>query len=161
MLISKELNAAINEEIGLELFASNQYLNTASYFDGLGLRKLAGMFVKQSDEERAHAIKFVHYLDEVGGTVEIPAVAAPKATFASVEEAVAEALHWELEVTARINAMMTLAVDQKDYAGQDFLRWFVTEQVEEVSTMENLLKVVKVSGERSLLMVEAYLVHNE
>jgi ferritin len=57
--------------------------------------------------------------------------------------------------------MMTLAVDQKDYAAQDFLRWFVTEQVEEVSTMENLLKVVRVSGERSLLMVEAYLVHNE
>jgi ferritin len=78
-----------------------------------------------------------------------------------VEEAVALALHWELEVTARVNAMMTLAVDQKDYAAQDFLRWFVTEQVEEVSTMENLLKVVRISGERSLLMVEAYLVHNE
>jgi ferritin len=78
-----------------------------------------------------------------------------------VEDAVALALQWELEVTARVNAMMTLAVDQKDYAAQDFLRWFVTEQVEEVSTMENLLKVVRVSGERSLLMVEAYLVHNE
>jgi ferritin len=161
MLISKELNAAFNEEIGLELFASNQYLNIASYFAGIGLKKLAGMFFKQADEERAHAIKFVRYIDDVGGAVEIPAVSAPKATFTSVEDAVALALHWELEVTARVNAMMTLAVDQKDYAAQDFLRWFVTEQVEEVSTMENLLKVVRVSGERSLLMVEAYLVHNE
>jgi ferritin len=161
MMISKELNAAFNEEIGLELFASNQYLNIASYFDGLGLKKLAGMFRKQADEERAHAIKFVRYIDEVGGAVEIPAVAAPKPAFTTVEEAVALALHWELEVTARVNAIMTLAVDQKDYAAQDFLRWFVTEQVEEVSTMENLLKVVRVSGERSLLMVEAYLVHNE
>jgi bacterioferritin B len=161
MLISKELNAAFNEEIGLELFASNQYLNIASYFDGVGLKKLAGMFFKQADEERAHAIKFVRYIDEVGGAVEIPAVPAPKTAFGSVEEAVALALHWELEVTARVNTMMTLAVDQRDYAAQDFLRWFVTEQVEEVSTMENLLKVVRVSGERSLLMVEAYLVHNE
>jgi ferritin len=161
MLISKELNAAFNEEIGLELFASNQYLNIASYFAGLGLKKLAGMFFKQAEEERAHAIKFVRYLDDVGGSVEIPAVQAPTHAFASVEEAVALALHWELEVTARVNAMMTLAVEQKDYAAQDFLRWFVTEQVEEVSTMENLLKVVRVSGERSLLMVEAYLVHNE
>jgi ferritin len=161
MLISKELNAAFNEEIGLELFASNQYLNIASYFDGVGLKKLAGMFFKQAEEERAHAIKFVRYIDEVGGAVEIPAVPAPTFAFGSVEEAVALALHWELEVTARVNAMMTLAVDQKDYAAQDFLRWFVTEQVEEVSTMDNLLKVVRVSGERSLLMVEAYLVHNE
>ena len=161
MLISKELNAAFNEEIGLELFASNQYLNIASYFDGIGLKQLAGMFFKQAEEERAHAVKFVHYVDEVGGAVEIPAVSAPKSTFVSVEEAVALSLHWELEVTARVNAMMTLAVDQKDYAAQDFLRWFVTEQVEEVSTMETLLKVVKVSGERSLLMVEAYLVHNK
>jgi len=160
-MISKELNAAFNEEIGLELFASHQYLTIASYFDGIGLKKLAGMFYKQSDEERAHAVKFVHYVDEVGGTVEIPVVAAPKAGFATVEEAVALALQWELEVTARVNAMMTMAVEQKDYAAQDFLRWFVTEQVEEVSTMENLLKVVRISGERSLLMVEAYLVHNE
>lgn len=161
MLISKELNAAFNEEIGLELFASNQYLNIASYFDSLGLKKLAGMFFKQADEERAHAVKFLHYVDEVGGAVEIPSVPAPKAAFVSVEEAVALALQWELEVTARVNAMMTLAADQKDYAAQDFLRWFVTEQVEEVSTMENLLKVVRLAGERSLMMVEAYLVHGE
>ena len=159
MLISKELNAAFNEEIGLELFASNQYLNIASYFDGVGLKKLAGMFFKQAEEERAHAIKFVRYIDEVGGGVEIPAVPAPKPAFASVEEAVALALHWELEVTARVNAMMTLAVDQKDHAAQDFLRWFVTEQIEEMSTMDTLLKVVKAAGERSLIMVEAYLVH--
>ena len=159
MLISKELNAAFNEEIGLELFASNQYLNIASYFDALGLKKLAGMFRKQAEEERAHAIKFVRYIDEVGGSVEIPAVQAPTHAFASVEEAVALALHWELEVTARINAMMTLAVEQRDYAAHDFLRWFVTEQLEEVSTMENLLKVVKQAGERNIIMLEAYLSH--
>jgi ferritin len=160
MLISKELTAAFNEEIGLEIFASNQYLNIASYFQGTGLRKLAAMFSKQADEERGHAVKLVHYLDEVGGAVEIPAIAAPKAAFKSVEEAVQLSLDWELEVTRRINAMMTLAIDQKDYAAQDFLRWFVTEQVEEVSTMDNLLKVVKAAGDRSLLVVEAYLVHN-
>jgi bacterioferritin B len=159
MLISKELNAAINEEIGLELFASHQYLNMASYFEGLALKKLAAMFRKQGDEEREHAVKFVHYLDETGGTVEIPAVPAPRATFASVEEAVKVSLDWELEVTRRINALMALAIAQKDYAGQDFLRWFVTEQVEEVATMDNLLKVVKAAGDRSLIMIEAYLVH--
>ena len=117
------------------------------------------MFRKQGDEEREHAVKFVHYLDETGGAVEIPAIQAPRATFASVEEAVKVSLDWEIEVTRRINALMALAIDQKDYAAQDFLRWFVTEQVEEVATMDNLLKVVRAAGERSLIVVEAYLVH--
>lgn len=159
MLISKELNAAINEEIGLELYASHQYLNMASYFDGLALKQLAAMFRKQGDEEREHAVKFMRYLDDTGGTVAIPAVQAPQAGFASVEAAVQVALDWELEVTRRINALMAMAIEQKDYAAQDFLRWFVTEQVEEVATMDNLLKVVKAAGERSLIVVEAYLVH--
>ncbi len=131
----------------------------AAYLEGLPLKKLAGLFSKQSDEERGHALKFVKYLNDVGGTVVIPAVAAPKPVYASVEDVIQEALKWETEVTNRINAMMTLAVDQKDYAAQDFLRWFVTEQVEEMATFDNLLKIVKAAGERSLIMVEAYLVH--
>jgi bacterioferritin B len=159
MLISKELTAAFNEEIGLELFASNQYLNMAAHLDGLALKKLAALFFTQADEERGHAIKFVKYLNDVGGVVEIPAIKAPQPVFKSVEEVIQRSLDWELEVTARLNAMMTTAVAQKDYAAQDFLRWFVTEQVEEVSTMENLLKVVKAAGERSLIMIEAYLAH--
>jgi ferritin len=159
MLISKELNASFNEEIGLELFASNQYLNMAAFLDGLPLKKLGAMFAKQADEERGHALKFVKYLTDVGGTVKIPAIDAPKATFKSVEEVIQKSLDWETEVTNRINAMMTMAIAQRDYAAQDFLRWFVTEQIEEMSTMDNLLKVVKAAGERSLIMVEAYLIH--
>jgi len=159
MLISKELTAAINEEIGLELFASNQYLNIAAYFEGLALKKLAKMFYKQSDEERGHALKFAKYVVEAGGELVVPAVEAPKAAFKSVEEAVRLSLDWELEVTRRCNALMALAIEQKDYIAQDFLRWFVTEQLEEVSTMEGLLKVVQQAGERNLIMLEAYLSH--
>jgi ferritin len=159
MLISKELNAAINEEIGLELFAANQYIEMAAYFDGLALRKMSKMFLKQAEEERSHGDKFIKYLMEADGDVKIPDVKAPKATFASVEEAVRLALDWELEVTTRINALMSLAIEQKDYIAQDFLRWFVTEQLEEVSTMSNLLKVVKQAGERNMIMLEAYLSH--
>jgi ferritin len=159
MLISKKLNAAFNEEIGLELFASNQYLNMSAYLEGQTLKTLAKMFAKQADEERGHGLKFVKYLIDVGGAVVIPAVPAPQAKFKSVEEVVQKSLEWEIEVTNRVNAMMTMAIAEKDYAAQDFLRWFVTEQVEEVSTMENLLKVVQAAGERSLIMVEAYLSH--
>src|SRR5512137_1444664 len=133
MLISKKLNAAFNEEIGLELFASNQYLNMAAYLESQALKKLAAMFAKQADEERGHALKLVKYLNDVGGAVVIPAVPAPQAKFKSVEEVVQKSLDWEVEVTARINEMMTLAIAEKDYAAQDCLRWFVTEQVEELA----------------------------
>jgi len=159
MLISEELNKAFNEEIGRELFASHQYIAIASYFDGRALKKLAEMFFKQSEEEREHAMKFVHYLNDVNGKVEIPAVQAPKNDFQSAEEAVRLALEWELEVTKHINDLMTLAIEQKDYAAQEFLDWFVKEQVEEVSTMQDLLQIVQQVGEHYLIMVEAYLSH--
>jgi ferritin len=161
MLISKELTAAINEEIGREFFASHQYTNIGCYFESLALRKLAAMFYKQADEERMHALKFVKYLNEVGATVEIPAIPAPKATFKSVEEAVQRSLDWEREVTRSCNALMGMAVDQRDFAAQDFLRWFVTEQVEEEASMGTLLQVVKAAGDRNLIMIEAYLVHQD
>ena len=159
MLISKKLNAAFNDEIGLELFASNQYLNMAAHLESIPLKKLAAMFLKQSDEERGHALKFVKYLNDVGGTVKIPAVQAPQATFKSVEELLQRSLDWEAEVTARVNALMAMAIEQDDYAAQEFLQWFVKEQVEEMSTMDNLLKIVRMAGERSLITIEAYLSH--
>ena len=100
------------------------------------------MFFKQADEERAPGLKFVDYIDDVGGAVD-PGRAGADADLRVGREAVKQALDRETEVTNRVNAMMTLAVEQKDYAAQDFLRWFVTEQVEEMATMDNLLKVVR------------------
>lgn len=161
MLISKELAAAINDQITHEMIASQQYAQIATYFESLALKKLAAMFYKQSDEERQHALKFLHYLAETGGEVTLQSIPAPKTKFASVEEAVQLSLDWEWEVTRRINALMDIAVEQKDYLGQDFLRWFVTEQLEEITTMENLLKIVQQAGERNLIMLEAYLSHGD
>jgi ferritin len=159
MLISKELNAAFVEEIGLELFSSHQYMVMAAWFDELALKKLSALFFKQGEEERTHAMKFIKYLMDAGGKVEIPAVKAPQSTYASVEEAIRASCDWEMEVTRRINALMSMAIDQKDYIAQDFLRWFETEQLEEVSSMDTLLKVVRQAGERNLIMLEAYLSH--
>lgn len=161
MLISPELNAAMNAEIGRELQSSHQYLNMAAYFDDRALKLLAKLFFQQADEERDHAMKFIHYLTQVDGKVGVPALEAPKADFQTVEEAIRLARDWELDITGHINDLMNLAIEQKDHAAQDFLRWFVTEQVEEVKTMTDLLKIVTAVGERNVIMVEAYLVHNE
>jgi hypothetical protein len=78
MMISQKLNAAINEEVGMEFFASNQYVAIAAYFEAKGLKGLAEMFYKQGDEERSHAMKFIRYVVLTGGTVQIPDVKAPQ-----------------------------------------------------------------------------------
>lgn len=161
MLISKELNAAINEQVGREFGASHQYANIATFFEERALKALGKMFYKQGEEEREHAMKFIHFLVDAGGKVEIPTIPAPKAAFETVEEAVKLSLDWEMEVTRRINALMDQAIKENNHIAQDFLRWFVTEQLEEVSTMDNLLKVVHQAGERNLIMLEAYLSHQD
>ncbi len=160
MHISKSLADLMNTQIGNELGASNQYLQIAAYFEGQAMKKLAEFFKKQSEEEREHALKFFDYLTEVGANVSIPAVAAPKYQIESAERAFQMSVDWELEVTRQIHAMLDLAIKEKDYAAQNFLQWFVAEQVEEVSSMETMLEVVKKAGEKNLLMVEAYLTHS-
>jgi ferritin len=157
MLISKTLNAAINEQIGHEFGAMLQYVGIATYFDGEALPRLAAHFYRQAEEERQHAMRLVHYLVEAGGTVAIPTVPAGKSGFTSAEEAVQLSLDQELTVTRQINALMDQAIQENDHAAQIMLNWFVTEQIEEVSSMDALLRMVKRAGESGLLFVEQFL----
>jgi ferritin len=158
MLISEKLTREMNDQVGRELAASNQYVNIAAYFDSESLPELATFFYRQADEERIHAMKFVHYIAEAGGKVAVPAVEEPSAAIESAEHAAKLSLEWELEVTNQINNLMSMAVDEKDFIAQEFLRWFVNEQLEEVSTMDQLLSVIRRAGEGGLLFVEDFLV---
>ena len=159
MLISKELEAGLNEQIGSEFGASLQYVNIATYFDADSLPQLAAFFYRQAEEEKMHAMKFAHYIVEAGGQVRIPDVEGPKYDFTSAKEAAQAAFDWEMEVTRQINALMDLAIKQNDHIAQEFLRWFVSEQLEEVSTMDTLLTVIDRAGE-NLLWVEDFLARN-
>jgi bacterioferritin B len=161
VLISRDLANAINQQIANEFGASMQYLSIAAHFQQRNLTLLAKLFFDQAEEERQHAVKFVKYLVDAKGSLQIPAVAAAKPTFASAEEAAQAAYDWELEVTKQINGLMDIAQKANDYLAQGFLQWFVDEQLEELNKMERILSAIKQSGERNLLMVEAYLVHIE
>jgi len=160
-MISPALAKAFNAQIGHEFGASMQYVSIAAHFQRSQLTLLAKLFFKQAEEEREHAMKFVKYLLDTKGDLQIPAILAPAPAFPSAEAAVAAALKWEQEVTAQITALMDLAVKDNDYLGQSFLQWFIDEQLEEVVKMDRLLSVIRQSGEKNLLMVEAYLVHIE
>jgi ferritin len=99
----------------------------------------------------------VKYILDAGGNVEIPAIPAPRTGFKSAEEAVALSVGWEKTVTKQINNLMELSLKESDFATQGFLTWFINEQVEEVSSMETLLKMIQRAGEANLLYVESYL----
>jgi bacterioferritin B len=159
MLISSELNAAINAQIGNEYGASLQYLSIAGFFQRQKLSLLAKLFFGQAEEEKEHALKFAHFVLDTQGDLRLPEIRAPKPDFSSAEEAVQAALNWEIEVTGQIRRLMDQAVGDSDYLAQGFLQWFIDEQLEETNKMDQLLNVIRRAGEKNLLMVEAYLVH--
>lgn len=157
MLANDKLIQAFNQQIGNEMGASMQYIAIASYFDSETLPELAKFFYRQSEEERDHAMKFVKFINDVGGRVRIPDLPAPKADFASAEDAVAKALSWEEEVTRQIYDLVEIAKEDRNYVGVRFLDWFVEEQLEEVTTMNDVLSVIRRAGPDRLLFVEEYL----
>ena len=161
MLISKTVNKAINQQIGNELGAFLQYVSIASYFANEGLLELSAFFYKQADDEREHGMRFVRYVVDCGGRVEIPAIAAPKNAFANVVDAVDLSLKWETEVTGQINKLVELAVKENDHITQNFLQWFLREQLEETSTMDTLLKVAQRAGDNALLVEDFVARHGD
>lgn len=156
MPVAPDVIESLNAQLGRELEAHLQYLAISSWFDSEGLPELTGFFARQAAEEHVHAMKFLAYIQDVGGPVVIPALAAPKPSFESAEEAVAASLESEEDVTRRIDAIMDQAITTRDHATQAFLQWFVTEQVEEVSTMSELLQVTRRAGDQNLLLLEDY-----
>ena len=157
MIISNKMNGSLNEQIGHEFGASIQYVSIAAHFDCEGLPMLARHFYRQSDEERQHAMRIVKYLMDAGGRLEIPEIPAPRSKFSSAEEAVQLSLDWERKVTKQINGLVDIAIKENDHISKNFLEWFVKEQLEEMSSMDTLLRMVQRAGETGLLFVENYL----
>ena len=132
----------LNTQIGHELAAHNQYLACAIYYDALTMPRMAGFFYRQAEEERGHALMMVQYLVDTDESVVVPAVPAPRSTFADLVEPVQLALDQERAVTDQVNGLLRTAREESDYASEQFLQWFIKEQVEEVATMSDLLAVV-------------------
>ncbi|GAA1478799.1 ferritin [Nocardioides aestuarii] len=132
----------LNTQIGHELAAHNQYLACAIHYDALTMPRMADFFYRQAEEERGHALMMVQYLVDTDEPVVVPAVPAPQSTFADLVEPVRLALEQERTVTDQVNGLLRTAREESDYASEQFLQWFIKEQVEEVATMSDLLAVV-------------------
>ncbi len=152
--LSSEMVEELNAQLGRELSAANQYLAMAIHLDQRSLKELASFFYLQADEEREHAMKFLHYLLQANDRPLIPSIPEPVADFESLEQIAEMGLAQEQEVTRCIHRLVDLALSEKDHTTNRFLQWFVEEQLEEEATFSELLDVVRQS--ENLLLVEQY-----
>ena len=148
---------ALNGQVANEFAASQQYIAIAVYYDGETLPSLAAHFYRQAVEERNHAMMLVQYLLDADERVVIPGVAAPRTGFADPVAPVALALEQERRVTEQIVELASLAREEHDLVGEQFLHWFLQEQREEVSSMSDLLTLVERASGSNILLVEDYL----
>ena len=147
----------LNEQIANEFAAHQQYVANAVHYDGETLPRLAAFFYAQAVEERNHAMMMVQYLLDADAQVKVPGIEAPRTSFDGLADPVRIALDQERRVSDQIATLAKLARDTGDLLSEQFMQWFLKEQVEEVATMSALLKVFERSEGRPM-DVEQYLV---
>ena len=154
MKLSPKMKKALNDQVGLEGLASNSYLAMASWCEVTGYKGAADYFYAQSDEERTHMIKIVHFLNDMGNAATIPAIKAPTASYKSLEGLIKTALKNEQTVTIAIHKMVEITQKEKDHSTYAFLEWFVNEQVQEETKFETLLQKFDLIGRDKIAINE-------
>lgn len=154
MKVSAKIKKALNDQISLEASASNNYLAMASWCETTGYEGAASYFYAQSDEERTHMLKIIHYLNDVGANATIPAIKSPIDSYKSLEGMIKTALKNEQAVTKAIHKIVEIAQKEKDHSTYAFLEWFVNEQVQEETKFETLLQKFDLIGRDKLAINE-------
>jgi ferritin len=135
--------AKLNEQIANEFAAEHQYIACAIHYDADALPELARFFYRQALEERGHALMMVQFLLDTGGEVSLGGIGAPESEFAGIVEPIDLALEQERRVSGDIDALAAIAREAGDYTSEQFMQWFIREQIEEVATMSRLLRVAQ------------------
>ncbi len=138
----------LNEQVAHEFAAHQQYVACAVHYESQTLPRLAAFFYRQALEERSHAMMMVQFLLDTGAEVITPGIAAPRTRFTDVVEPLEISLAQEKRVSEQVGALAGTAREARDYAAEQFMQWFIAEQIEEVATMSDLLAVARRSGDR-------------
>jgi len=149
-MLNKKIEDICNRQIEREGYSSNLYLAMASWAETNGFSGVAAWLYSQSDEERLHMLKFIKYVNERGGKAVMPALKKPAAEYKSVEDVFSEVLKHEEFITASINEIVFLTLEEKDYNTHNFLQWFVMEQVEEEASVRSIIDKVKLVGKNNM-----------
>jgi ferritin len=146
-MLSEKLEDALNEQMNWEIFSANLYLSMSSHFAHEGLSGFATWMDAQYQEEMFHAMRFFKYINDAGGHAKLGAIDAPQHTWETPLAAFEDALEHEKGVTARINKIADLAVEERNHAVGIFLQWFISEQVEEEDTVSDVVGKLKLVGD--------------
>ena len=152
-MISQKMTDAINEQIKNEFFSYWLYLSMSFALDSMDLKVFSKWFHEQALEEQEHAMKMAKYLMDQGAPVKLKSLDQPETEFESVEQIARMALDHEKWVTEKINELATLARSENDFATENFMQWFVQEQVEEVATASELLALTKMATDPGQMLV--------
>lgn len=145
-MIGKEMAQAINRQITAETYSAYLYMSMSAYAAHAGFSGIANWFYVQTQEELTHALRLYKYLNSLGVHVRLEAIDQPPTDFDSVQALFDKSLEHEQKVTGLINGLMNMAVEQRDHATEIFLQWFVTEQVEEEESVNDILARLKMAG---------------
>jgi ferritin len=154
-MISAVMQKAINEQINKELYSFYLYLSMAAYFENRNLPGFANWMHIQADEEHGHGMRLFQHLVDRGGKVELQAIAGPETDWKTNLDVFKQAQEHEAVVTASINALYELALNEKDYPAQVMLQWFINEQVEEEKNAANIvqqLELIDAKGTAVLML---------
>lgn len=152
-MLSREMQDAINEQINKELYSAYMYLSMAAYCEDANLPGSARWMRAQANEEMEHAMKFFDYVNERGGRVILKAIDQPSVEFQGLLDVFERTLEHEQYVTSLIHNLYTLALEEKDYASQSFLQWFIDEQVEEEASATEIVETLKMIGDKGHALV--------
>ncbi len=145
-MLSKKVEAALNNQIKLEAESSQFYLAMASWAENSGFPGTSDFLYMHSDEERQHMLKLVKYVNERGGTAKIPALKAPPVSFKSLNNIFKELLNHETTVTQEIHKVVDICLSEKDYTTHNFMQWYVAEQIEEEALARTILDKINLIG---------------
>ncbi len=148
-MVNKKIEGALNQQLNAELYSSYLYLSMSAYFKSLNLPGFANWMRVQTQEELVHAMKFYDFINERGGRVMLQEVKAPPTEWSSPHDVFENAYKHEQKVTGLINDLVNLAVGERDHATNIFLQWFVTEQVEEEASADEVVQKLKLVGDDS------------
>lgn len=145
-MLNKNVETALNEQIRIEAESSQIYLSMASWAEVKGLEGISQFLYKHSDEERMHMLKLVKYVNERGGHAIVSELKAPKTEFGSFQALFKELFEHEQFVSQRINDVVHVTLEEKDYATHNFMQWYVAEQIEEEALARTILDKINLIG---------------
>jgi ferritin len=145
-MLSKKMEEAFNKQLNAELYSAYLYLSMAAYFYSINMNGFANWMTVQNQEETMHAMKFYAFINERGGRIQLEAIERPATQWSSPLEVFQETLKHEEKVTALINNLVDLAIAERDHASNAFLQWFITEQVEEEASANEIILNLQMAG---------------